>query len=171
MFGGTAAAERGASLIPLAWGPLDDLEDEELRARVESVVAKALDELGPETVVMGKSLGSVAAPVVADRGLAAVWFTPLLTEPRVVSALRRSAAPFLLIGGTADDWWDGGIARSLTPHVAEIEGANHRMFVPGPLQRSAAALGEVSTAVERFLDEVVWPRSHEGTGSPSPGSR
>jgi hypothetical protein len=31
------------------------------------------------------------------------------------------------------------------------------MFVPGPLRESAAVLGEVSTAVERFLDEVVWP--------------
>jgi len=30
-------------------------------------------------VVVGKSLGSVAAPLAADRGPAAVWFTPLLT--------------------------------------------------------------------------------------------
>ena len=31
-------------------------------------------------VVFGKSLGSLAAPVVAERGLAAVWFTPFLDE-------------------------------------------------------------------------------------------
>lgn len=32
------------------------------------------------------------------------------------------------------------------------------MFVPGrPLKESAAVLGEVATAVERFLDDVVWP--------------
>lgn len=157
MFGGAAAAERDADVVPLVWGPLDGLEDGEVHARVEAVVIKALDGLGPETVLMGKSLGSVAATVAADRGLPAVWFTPLLTEPKVVAALRRSTAPFLLIGGTADDWWDAEAARSLTPHVTEIADASHRMFVPGPLARSAAALGEASTAVERFLDEVAWP--------------
>ena len=49
------------------------------------------------------------------------------------------------------------IARSITPYVAEIERADHRMFVPGELATSAAVLGQVMTAVERFLDQVVWP--------------
>jgi hypothetical protein len=31
------------------------------------------------------------------------------------------------------------------------------MYVPGPLAASAAVLGQVATAVEDFLDEVVWP--------------
>jgi pimeloyl-ACP methyl ester carboxylesterase len=75
----------------------------------------------------------------------------------VVAALKRSTAPFLLIGGTADEWWDGDAARSLTPHVVEIEGADHGMFAPGPLAASAAVLGDVITAVERFFDDVVWP--------------
>jgi hypothetical protein len=30
--------------------------------------------------------------------------------------------------------------------------------VPGPLANSMAVMGEVVTAVERFLDEVLWPR-------------
>jgi hypothetical protein len=41
--------------------------------------------------------------------------------------------------------------------VIEIDGADHSMFVPGRLAASAAALGEVITAVEDFLDHVVWP--------------
>jgi pimeloyl-ACP methyl ester carboxylesterase len=106
---------------------------------------------------MGKSLGTASASVAADRALPAVWFTPLLTEPRVAAALRRATAPVLLIGGTDDDWWDGDGARAVTSHVIEVEGAGHSMFVPGPLKESAAVLGEASTAVERFLDEVVWP--------------
>ncbi|MGH3264836.1 MAG: hypothetical protein ACRDNS_22920, partial [Trebonia sp.] len=106
-----------------------------------------------------KSLGTLAASVAADRALPAVWFTPLLTEPQVPEALRRATAPFLLIGGTADDWWDGDVARSVTPHVVEISGADHGLFAPGPLKESAAVLAEVSTAVERFLDQVVWPVS------------
>ncbi|HEY1701862.1 MAG TPA: hypothetical protein VGG75_19320 [Trebonia sp.] len=160
MFGGAAAQERGALIRTVSWGLLDGhLSDEDLYARVETTVAAALDDLGPAVapVIMGKSLGSVSASVAADRGIPAVWFTPLLTEARVVSALRRAAAPFLLVGGTADDWWDEDVARSVTPHVVEIDGANHRMFVPGPLKESAAALGEVASAVECFLDDVAWP--------------
>ena len=65
--------------------------------------------------------------------------------------LARATAPFLLVGGTADDAWDGAAARRLTPHVLEIDGADHGLLVPGPLARSAEVLGRVCTAVERFL--------------------
>ena len=112
---------------------------------------------GTAPVVIGKSLGSLAAPLVADRGLAAVWFTPLLSDEPTVAALRRATGPCLLVGGTADQSLDGQTARSLTPDVVEIGDADHRMFVPGPLASSAAALGQVITAVEDFLDRLVWP--------------
>ena len=57
--------------------------------------------------------GPLAAPLVADRGLAAVWFTPLLTDEPTVAALRRAMGPVLLVGGTADQFWDSQAARSL----------------------------------------------------------
>jgi len=160
MFAGVAAKQRRASLLRVGWGPLNGgLSEDDLYDRVEATVAAALDGLGPGVtpVIMGKSLGTVSAAVAADRAVPAVWFTPLLAGPRVVAALRRATAPFLLVGGTDDDWWDGDAARSVTSRVVEIHGAGHNMFVPGPLKESAAVLGQVSTAVERFLDEVVWP--------------
>ncbi len=113
--------------------------------------------MGAAPVVIGKSLGSLAAPVVADRGLAAVWFTPLLTDEPTVAALRRARGRCLLVGGTADQFWDGRAARLVTADVVEIDGADHGMFVPGRLDASAAVLGQVITAVEDFLDHVVWP--------------
>jgi hypothetical protein len=70
--------------------------------------------------------------VAADRGLAAVWFTPLLTDEPTVAALRRATGPTLLAGGTADQFWDGPVARSVTADVVEVDGADHAMFVPGP---------------------------------------
>jgi pimeloyl-ACP methyl ester carboxylesterase len=156
MFAAAAAEQRGAGAYPVGYGPGDQ---KDLYPRVQAAVAAAVDELGPAVtpLLVGKSLGTAAAAVAAERGLPAVWFTPLLTEPEVVAALRRATAPCLLIGGTADDWWDGGVARSLSPHVLEVDGADHRMFLPGPLKDSACALGETATAVELFLDEVVWP--------------
>jgi hypothetical protein len=63
----------------------------------------------------------------------------------------------MLAGGTADPFWDRPAARSVTADVVEIDGADHAMFVPGRLAASVAALGEVLTAVEDFLDHAVWP--------------
>jgi pimeloyl-ACP methyl ester carboxylesterase len=160
-FAGLAAERRGASLHSVEWELDVGDADAMITARVSAAVKELMATGAAAQVLVGKSLGSRAAPVAAEHGLPAVWFTPLLANVpvagTVVAALKRSTAPFLLIGGTADEWWDGDAARSLTPHVVEIEGADHGMFVPGPLAASAAVLGNVITAVERFLDDVVWP--------------
>jgi hypothetical protein len=162
MYAGLAVERRGGHAHRIAWTrPLPEL-DAEVRAWVAAQVAAAIDETAATTgtatpVVIGKSLGSLAAPLVAERGLAAVWFTPLLTDETTVAALRRTTAPCLLVGGTADQLWDGAAARSITPHVVEVSAADHGMFVPGELSASAAVLGHVITAVEHFLDHVVWP--------------
>ena len=103
------------------------------------------------------SLIGYGSPLAAERGLPAIWLTPLLTIDWVVDGLRRSTAPFLLIGGTADPLWDSTLARELTPYVPEVPGADHGMYVPGRLAASAAVLGQVATAVEDFLDQVIWP--------------
>lgn len=83
--------------------------------------------------------------------------TPVLTSEWVVDALRRSTALFLLVGGTADPMWISALARELSPYVLEVEGADHSVYVPGRLSASAGVLGQVATAVEDFLDNVVWP--------------
>jgi hypothetical protein len=159
MYAGDAAADRGAQLRRLTWIPPSELDDAARPEWVRGQVAPVLDELSTtgEPLVIGKSLASFAAGLIAERGLPAVWLTPLLKEDGVVDGLRRARAPYLLIGGTADKLaWDGELARGLTPHVYEVDGADHGMRVPGPLAATAAVLGLVLTAVERFLDEVVW---------------
>ena len=160
MYAGLAVERRGGYAHRIAWAPPESWTTS--HGWVAAQVAAALDETAVATgvsasVVIGKSLGSLAAPLVADRGLAAVWFTPLLTDQPTVVALRRAAAPCLLVGGTADRSWDGPVARSITPYVVEVAAADHGMFVPGELSASAAVLGQVMTAIEGFLDEAVWP--------------
>lgn len=160
MYAGLAVRRRGGYLHRIAW---DAPESEAYtHAWVAGQVGDALDEAAavtgvPAPLVIGKSLGSQAAPLVAERGLPAVWLTPLLTDEPTMAGLRAAAAPCLLIGGSADPFWDGPAARSVTPHVLEVAGADHGLFVDGGLAASAAVLGEVITAIERFLDEVVWP--------------
>ncbi len=153
-----AVQRRGGNVHPIAWEFSEGRDfRRQVASQVESAVDKVMTATGAAPMVIGKSLGSLAAPLVADRGLAAVWFTPLLTDEPTVAALRRATGPCLLVGGTADQFWDGQAARSLPAHVVEIDGADHGMFVPGRLADSAAALGQVITAVEDFLDHIVWP--------------
>ena len=161
MYARLAVQRRGGDTHPITWEFAEGTDVRQQRRQVAAQVESAVDEMtaatGAAPVVIGKSLGTLAAPLVADRGLAAVWFTPLLTDEPTVTALRRATGPCLLVGGTADQFWDGRTARSLTADVMEIDGADHGMFVPGRLAASAAVLGQVITAVEDFLEHVIWP--------------
>jgi len=157
-----AVRARGGEVERIDWNAaesLDEAASSEVRHDwVLDQVTPVLDRLGGRPVLIGKSLATYAADLAAQRGLPAIWYTPLLLDERVVASLRASTAPFLLIGGTADTAaWDGALARSLTPYVCEIPDANHGLMVPAGLAASAGVLGEVTTATERFLDEVVWP--------------
>jgi hypothetical protein len=159
MYAKLAVERRGGQVRAVAWQLSGGHGISQQREQVSSQVAGAIEEMvaatGAAPMVIGKSLGSLAAPAVADRGLAAVWFTPLLTDGPTVAALRRATGPCMLAGGTADRFWDGQAARSITADVVEVDSADHGMFVPGGLAASAAVLGQVITAVEGFLDRMM----------------
>lgn len=113
----------------LVWDEyLDDTEDatDWIRARLSAAAAYAGD--GGRRLVIGKSLGTLAAGLVAERGWRAVWLTPLLNHPPLVELLRARTAPALLIGGTNDPAWDGTLARELSDDVLELEGADHGLM-------------------------------------------
>ncbi|TQS46068.1 alpha/beta hydrolase [Cryptosporangium phraense] len=158
MYAGDVAARRGATVHRHSWAgsPPVSLGAERVEW-VRGEVAGLLDSVDGTPLLIGKSLGSLAAPLAAERGLPAVWLTPLLTEPWAVSALAAATAPFLLIGGTGDRVWDGPAARRLTPHVLEIPDADHGLYVPGPLTASVEVLARIVVAVETFLDAIRWP--------------
>ena len=164
MYAGDAAEARGARRYPISWtGPVQPMEvpPDDRVDWVAGQVAPVLDKVAGESpsappLLIGKSFGTHAAALAADRGLPAVWLTPVLTAEPVVTALRRATAPALLIGGTADQLWDGTVARQVSPYVLEVPDADHGMYVPGPLAGSAAVLGRVAAAIEGFLDDVLW---------------
>ena len=87
-----------------------------------------LSQVGDAPLLIGKSLGTLAAALAAEPYLPAVWLTPLLTVPWAVAVLEHAGSPFLLVGGTADSAWNSAIARRLTPHVLEIDNTDHGMF-------------------------------------------
>jgi hypothetical protein len=94
-----------------------------VRDRLDAAAAYAGD--GGQRLVIGKSLGTLAAGAAAERAWPAVWLTPLLHVPELVEMLERRTAPALLIGGTNDEAWDGALARRLSDDVLELEGADH----------------------------------------------
>jgi len=117
-----------------------------------------LPDSGPALVV-AKSLGTLAAPLAAQRGYPAIWLTPILTEPRVVEALARNPARQLLVGGTADTHsWRSDAARELAGQdcaVLEIPDADHAMQAAGDPVRSAEMLVEVTRAMDDWLSTLA----------------
>jgi hypothetical protein len=155
MYAGDVAERRGLTVHRHAWSALPPKPFEpEVVGWVEGEIAPLLDGIEGAPLLIGKSLGSHATGLAADRSLPAVWLTPLLTAPWVVAALRRADAPFLLVGGTADPVWDAGLARELTPYVLSVDEADHGLYVPGPLTDSIAVLSRVVVAVEEFLGTI-----------------
>ncbi|MEA2267522.1 MAG: hypothetical protein QOC64_132 [Solirubrobacteraceae bacterium] len=149
-FAREVAEEQGFSVLevldalPGDMEPLDWARD---RAR------RALDATqADDVVVVGKSLASAAAGIVADRQRPAVWLTPLLDQPAVLDGLARAARPALLVGGTADPTW---LPEALPPspmleHV-DLDGLDHSLQRPGDPVASLDALRTVTERVARFL--------------------
>jgi pimeloyl-ACP methyl ester carboxylesterase len=158
MYVAAVPEQRGATVHRHTWsGRYPDVFARPIEDWVRDEISPVLDPLPGHPLVIGKSLGTNAAALAADRALPAVWLTPLLTVEWITAALARSTAPFLLVGGTADEWWDGAVARRLTPHVLEIDGAGHGLDVPGPVTGSVAVLGRVVATVDDFLETIGWP--------------
>lgn len=158
MYAAATADHRGATVHRHSWSekPPSYLEPE-IESWVCDQINPLLDTVGGAPLLIAKSLGTNAAALAAERSLPAVWLTPVLTTPWIPAALSRATAPFLLVGGTADAMWASTMAHGLTPHVLEIEDADHGLFVPGPTRDSIAVLGRVVTAIDEFLDTTGWP--------------
>jgi hypothetical protein len=150
-FAREAAQAAGFTVLELTErAPADREPFEWMRERA----ANALDEAAgaAETVVIGKSLGSAAAPLAAERGLAAVWLTPLLIRPDVVAALNAATQPTLLVGSRADPTWsDGQMPSTDALEVMEIQGLDHSLQVPGDPFASIEVLRQVTSRLAAFL--------------------
>jgi pimeloyl-ACP methyl ester carboxylesterase len=158
MYVAATADHRGTTVHRHSWSePKPSYLDPKIEPWVRTEITPLLETVGGAPLLIAKSLGTNAAAVAAERSLPAIWLTPVFTTPWIPAALSRATAPFLLVGGTADAMWDSTAAHRLSPHVLEIEAADHGLFVPGPIQNSIAVLGRVVTAIQEFLDTINWP--------------
>jgi hypothetical protein len=157
MYAAAVAERRGATVHRHWWSqPPGDLFAPDVEGWVRDEITPVLGTV-TRPLLIGKSLGSNAAAVAADRGLPAVWLTPTLTFPWIAAALGRATAPFLLVGGTGDKFWDSAAAHRLTPHVLEVGDADHGLVVPGTLTESIDVLKRMVIAIDDFLGTIGWP--------------
>lgn len=155
-FAGFALLQHGWSVRQVWWDPPAYESDEQTLAWVRGEVETALPVSG-RVVVVAKSLGTLAAPVAAERGLPAAWLTPVLDLPAVPDAIAANPAPQLLIGGTADHLWDGAVARRLAGtgcDVLEVPDADHVLMVPGDVPRGVEAHAEAMRALDTWLGRL-----------------
>jgi hypothetical protein len=149
-FAREAAQATGWSVLELSErAPADEEPFAWMRDRAE----RALGAVDAGTVAaIGKSLGSAAAPLVAERGLPAVWLTPLLIRPEVVAAMASSSAPSLLVGSAADPTWsDGQQPGADSVEVLEFEGLDHSLQVEGDPFASLDVLRQITERIGGFL--------------------
>ncbi|WP_405507827.1 alpha/beta hydrolase [Streptomyces cyaneofuscatus] len=157
-FASSVLRQHGWTVQELWWHVPDDFpeysEDERI-AWVDRQVGRAANaEGGACRLVVGKSLGSLASGTAADRGIAAAWLTPLLTFGHVARALRRAQEPTLLIGGSADKWWDAELAASLPHDVLEVPSADHGLELPDDPVGSVEVLRQVVARLDRFVGSL-----------------
>ena len=118
-----------------------------MRERAEEALAAAAG--AGLTVVIGKSLGSAAAPLVSGP---AIWLTPLLIRPEIVGALEAATAPALLVGSPADPTWaDGRKPENERLELVELPGLDHSLQVSGDPLASLDVLSDVTRRVAAFL--------------------
>ncbi len=152
-FAREAAQAEGWSVLELSErAPADEDPFAWLRERAESCLAAASAQ---QVALIGKSLGSAAAPLATQRALPAVWLTPLLDRPEIAAALAAVALPTLIIGSPADPTWGRGsppAAEAL--EVLELDDLDHALQVAGDPAASLDVLRTVTERVRDFLSRL-----------------
>lgn len=144
--------------VARGFGVLEVLDEppagEDPFAWIRDRARRALDHEPPSEldVVIGKSLASDVAEIAADRGLPAIWLTPLLDREGILAALARTTRPTLLVGGTADPTWrPDGLPDNVMLDRLQLDGLDHGLQLPGDPLASLAALKKVAKRIDRFL--------------------
>ena len=121
-----------------------------MRGRAEAALGLAAG--AERVVVVGKSLGSAAAPMVTGP---AVWLTPLLDRPEIADAINSATAPTLLVGSRADPTWaDGPASGNAALEVLELDGLDHSLQVSRDPLASLGVLRDATARVAAFLEQL-----------------
>ena len=155
-FARVALQQHGFTVQQLWWDSTTRGDENPERWVRRHVAAALAEEDADHVLVVGKSLGTRAASYAAERGLDAIWLTPLLVVPAQAEAIAANAGRQLLVGGLQDDLWDTAVARELADagcDVLEVADADHSMGTDDAVRTAEIHL-EVARAVEAFLSQI-----------------
>jgi hypothetical protein len=152
-FARQAALAGGWSVLEVSErAPSDQEPFEWIVDRAESALIAAS---ATHVAMIGKSLGSAAAPLATKRALPAVWLTPLLTRPEVIAALGATDMPTLVIGSPADQTWGNGeLPENEALEVMELDGLDHSLQIEGDPLGSIDVLRDVTAGIADFLERL-----------------
>ncbi len=148
-----ALLQHGFTVQQLWWDSTTRGDEDPEHWVCRHVEAALTAEDADHVLVVGKSLGTRAVSYAAERGLDAIWFTPLLVEARVAESIAANAGRQLLVGGLVDELWDTSVARELADNgcdLLEVADADHGMSTPDAVRTAEIHL-EVARAVVAFL--------------------
>lgn len=168
----TFLLDTGADLLRLDYrynrtpGFLDrppDVQLAQLLADASPALSAALAQR-PYTrlTIIAKSLGTrilahLFSTITLPPDTRAVWLTPLLNEPVVVSGIATHLGANLIAIGTADPAYDPEILDRLNKpfntRIVAIPTADHSLDIPGDTLASIAALSAVLSSLTAFLAE------------------
>jgi pimeloyl-ACP methyl ester carboxylesterase len=150
-FAREAAQAGGWSVVEVTErAPGDEQPFEWMKGQAQRALAAASG--AERVVVVGKSLGSAAAPMVSGP---AVWLTPLLNQTGIAAAIGAATAPTLLIGSTADPTWsEGSVRENEALEVVELDGLDHSLQVSADPLASLDVLRDVTARVASFLERL-----------------
>lgn len=154
----TLLTEIGWSVLCVTW---DEASRTQLGASdVQDYADAALDraDQGRPVLLVAKSLGTFALPWAVEHQLPGVWLTPLVGEPTVLAAVESAQQPTLLVGGTADPYWQSPERPGSGVEILELPGADHGLHQPGDWRRSLLDQVRVFDAVSRLAEQVLRPR-------------
>jgi hypothetical protein len=140
-----ALVDAGWEVLVAQWGPGSPEHEVASTARI----GLARLTSSSNVLVMGKSLGSLAAAEVLRANVRSIWLTPLMDRPPVADAIQSGDAATLLIGGTADPTWRRPRPRPGLDFI-EVDGANHGLLVGGDWRRSLSGLSAVTERIAAF---------------------
>jgi hypothetical protein len=133
------------------WEPPVLMSVEEDYAWVTDQLDRAVGDFEGRVLVVTKSLGSLAAPMVTERAYESIWLTPLLTEAPIAAALRDQTARQLTVIGTADPFRDPDALAACAGTIVEIPDADHLLQVPDGAVATAKVHVTIADAVEEWL--------------------
>lgn len=114
----------------------------------------ALEAYDGRVLVVAKSLGTLAAGRAAERGLDAVWLTPLLADPDAAAPLASYPASQFVAIGADDPYLDREVLDRL-PGTHVVVPGDHVLRVLGDVAAMLDSHARVSHAFEAWLTHLT----------------